>query len=69
VLKLAVTLAGHGQLVKSLTATKTLSIRLSAVSRAGNSKQEGKRAGEKLLLCAVMALLCAEREGNVSVNL
>lgn len=42
VVKLVVTLAGHGQLVKSMTPTESLSIRLSAVSHAGNSKQEGK---------------------------
>lgn len=39
--KLVGTLAGHGQLLKSMTPTETLSIRLSAVSHAGISKQEG----------------------------
>ena len=47
--KPVVTLAGHGQLVRSMTPTETLGIRLSTVSHAGagrvkgsSSKQEGK---------------------------
>lgn len=40
--KLVVTLAGHGQLVKPMTPTETLRIRLPAVSHAGNSQQEGQ---------------------------